>query len=57
VPGISIPGGLDAQGLPIGIQLLGPDFSEATLLRIGRSYEIATQEETWRLSKPQALAN
>jgi aspartyl-tRNA(Asn)/glutamyl-tRNA(Gln) amidotransferase subunit A len=44
VPGISLPGGLDAAGLPIGIQFLGPDFSEAGLLRIGRAFELATQE-------------
>jgi aspartyl-tRNA(Asn)/glutamyl-tRNA(Gln) amidotransferase subunit A len=55
IPGISIPGGLDQGGLPLGIQLLGPDFSEAALLRIGRSYEIATANEAWRQVKPQAL--
>ena len=41
VPGISLPAGLDGAGLPIGIQLLGPDFSEGSLLRIGRAYEIS----------------
>ena len=35
IPGISLPAGFDADGLPIGIQLLGPDFSEALLLQIG----------------------
>jgi aspartyl-tRNA(Asn)/glutamyl-tRNA(Gln) amidotransferase subunit A len=55
IPGISIPAGLDDHGLPIGIQLLGPDFSEATLLRIGRSYEMATQEADWRKTRPQVL--
>ncbi len=39
VPGLSLPGGLDSEGLPLGIQLLGPDFSESTLFRIGRAYE------------------
>jgi aspartyl-tRNA(Asn)/glutamyl-tRNA(Gln) amidotransferase subunit A len=57
VPGISIPAGLDEQGLPIGIQLLGPDFSEANLLRIGRSYEVATAEADWRKIRPQVLFN
>lgn len=52
VPGLSLPAGFDRQGLPIGIQLLGPDFSEATLLQIGRAYEIATQDEAWRNRKP-----
>jgi aspartyl-tRNA(Asn)/glutamyl-tRNA(Gln) amidotransferase subunit A len=53
IPGISIPAGFDQAGLPIGIQLLGPDFSEASLLQIGRAYEMATANETWRLVKPQ----
>jgi aspartyl-tRNA(Asn)/glutamyl-tRNA(Gln) amidotransferase subunit A len=55
VPGISVPAGLDGQRLPLSIQLLGPDFSEATLLRIGRSYEQATAGDAWRLEKPAVL--
>jgi Asp-tRNA(Asn)/Glu-tRNA(Gln) amidotransferase A subunit family amidase len=49
---LSFPVGFAADGLPIGAQLLGPDFSEATLLRIGRAYEIATQSESWRQRRP-----
>jgi aspartyl-tRNA(Asn)/glutamyl-tRNA(Gln) amidotransferase subunit A len=52
VPGVSLPGGLDKAHLPIGIQLLGPDFSEANLLRIGRAYEIASEGDAWRKIKP-----
>lgn len=55
IPGVSIPAGLDGSGLPIGIQLLGPDFSEETLLRIGRAYEMATEGESWRQVKPAVL--
>ncbi len=55
IPGISIPAGLDEQNLPIGIQLLGPDFSEALLLRIGRAYEMATENEAWRQVEPAVL--
>jgi aspartyl-tRNA(Asn)/glutamyl-tRNA(Gln) amidotransferase subunit A len=55
-PGISLPGGLDVEGLPIGIQLLGADFSEGMLLRIGRAYEHGTESETWRNAKPKVLA-
>jgi aspartyl-tRNA(Asn)/glutamyl-tRNA(Gln) amidotransferase subunit A len=55
IPGISLPAGLDTAGLPIGIQLLGPDFSEANLLRISRAYEIATQDEAWRKTRPAVL--
>ncbi len=55
IPGLSLPAGFDEEGLPIGIQLLGPDFSEATLLRIGRAFEMATEEEPWRSRKPAIL--
>lgn len=55
IPGLSLPAGLDEAGLPIGIQLLGPDFSEALLLRIGRAYEQATAADAWRTRRPQVL--
>ncbi len=55
IPGVSLPAGFDREGLPIGIQLLGPDFSEASLLRIGRAYEISTQDEAWRKARPAVL--
>lgn len=54
-PGVSLPAGLSADGLPLGIQLLGADYAESTLLRIGRAYELATQDEAWRKVKPQVL--
>jgi aspartyl-tRNA(Asn)/glutamyl-tRNA(Gln) amidotransferase subunit A len=57
VPGISLPAGFDAEGLPVGIQLLGADFSEAPLLRIGRAYELATAGDVWRERQPQILQN
>jgi len=56
VPGLSLPGGLDSKGLPMGVQLLGADFSEEMLLRIGRSYEMLTAHEAWRVEKPRVLA-
>ncbi len=55
VPGISIPAGLDAAGLPIGIQFLGPDYSEATLLQLSYAYEQATLGADWRKVRPQVL--
>ncbi len=55
IPGLSLPGGLDSERLPVGIQLLGPDYSEDVLLRIGRSYELATASEDWRKVKPMVL--
>jgi aspartyl-tRNA(Asn)/glutamyl-tRNA(Gln) amidotransferase subunit A len=39
LPGISVPAGLDAQGLPLGLQLIGRPFDEATLFRAGQVVE------------------
>jgi aspartyl-tRNA(Asn)/glutamyl-tRNA(Gln) amidotransferase subunit A len=55
IPGISLPAGIAADGLPIGVQLLGADFSEPTLLNIGRAFEIGSQDEIWRTQKPAVL--
>jgi aspartyl-tRNA(Asn)/glutamyl-tRNA(Gln) amidotransferase subunit A len=41
VPGISVPCGLSADGLPIGLQLMGPYWSEARLLHLAHAYQIA----------------
>jgi aspartyl-tRNA(Asn)/glutamyl-tRNA(Gln) amidotransferase subunit A len=41
VPGISVPCGLSSAGLPIGLQLLGPYWSEATLLCLVHTYQQA----------------
>jgi aspartyl-tRNA(Asn)/glutamyl-tRNA(Gln) amidotransferase subunit A len=41
LPGISVPAGLTADGLPLGLQLIGRAFDEATLLRIARTVERA----------------
>ncbi len=41
VPGVSTPCGLSSEGLPIGLQLLGPYWSEAKLLRLTQAYQKA----------------
>jgi len=41
LPGISIPGGLDAKGLPLGLQLIGRPFEEETLFALGEVIEQA----------------
>lgn len=39
VPGISVPCGLSKDGLPIGLQIVGRHWSEATLLNLANAYE------------------
>lgn len=48
-PALSVPCGLTAGGLPIGLQLVGRQFDEATLLRIGRAFEAVSP---WRDRRP-----
>jgi aspartyl-tRNA(Asn)/glutamyl-tRNA(Gln) amidotransferase subunit A len=49
LPGLSVRCGFTAAGLPIGLQLIGKPFDEATLLRVADAYERAT---TWLARKP-----
>jgi len=42
IPGISIPCGFTENKMPVGLQLLGKPFGEATLLRAARAFEAAT---------------
>jgi aspartyl-tRNA(Asn)/glutamyl-tRNA(Gln) amidotransferase subunit A len=39
LPGLAVPAGLTANGLPLGLQIIGKAFDEATVLRAGRSIE------------------
>ncbi|BBK32523.1 aspartyl/glutamyl-tRNA(Asn/Gln) amidotransferase subunit A [Stella humosa] len=41
LPGLSVPGGLSAEGLPLGLQVLGRAFDEETVLRVGHAIERA----------------
>ena len=43
LPGISIPCGIDKQGMPIGMQLIGNKFEEDKLLNIAYAFEQAIQ--------------
>lgn len=53
--GLNVPCGFDSAGLPIGLQLLGKAFDEATILRVGHIYEQAT---AWHTRRPApALAS
>jgi aspartyl-tRNA(Asn)/glutamyl-tRNA(Gln) amidotransferase subunit A len=42
LPSLSIPSGFNPNGLPIGMQLVGRSFDEATLLTIGAAFQRAT---------------
>src|SRR3712207_1152875 len=41
IPGISVPCGLTSAGLPVGLQLMGRHWAEATLFRLAHAYEQA----------------
>ena len=41
LPGISVPAGLDKDGLPLGLQLIGRAFDEETMLRAAAALEQA----------------
>lgn len=43
LPGISVPAGLDGQGLPLGLQVLGKAFDEETVLKVAGVLEEAAQ--------------
>ncbi len=49
LPGMSLPCGFDAQGLPIGLQLIGDYFSEARMLNVAHQYQLATD---WHARTP-----
>ena len=46
---LTLPAGFSAAGLPIGVQLVGAPFAEATLVRIGRAFQ---NETDWHLRRP-----
>ena len=55
LPGVSVPCGM-SEGLPVGLQLIGPAWSELELFRIARGYEAITAGADWRRLEPTALA-
>jgi aspartyl-tRNA(Asn)/glutamyl-tRNA(Gln) amidotransferase subunit A len=52
LPALSLPCGFTGAGLPIGLQIAGRPFAEATVLRTAHTYEQATE---WSKRRPAAL--
>ena len=50
IPAISTPGGFSSDGLPIGLQIAGKPFDEATVLRVAYAYEQAAR---WFERRPE----
>jgi aspartyl-tRNA(Asn)/glutamyl-tRNA(Gln) amidotransferase subunit A len=50
LPALSVPCGFDAKGLPVGLQLTGPHFSEARLLAAAHRYQ---QASDWHQRVPK----
>ena len=53
LPGISVPAGLSGQGTPLGLQLIGKPFDEATMYRVAHAYE---QAAGWTERRPPMAA-
>jgi aspartyl-tRNA(Asn)/glutamyl-tRNA(Gln) amidotransferase subunit A len=52
LPGLSIPCGFDAKGLPVGLQMVGNYFSEARMLGIAHRFQQATD---WHTRAPKGI--
>jgi Asp-tRNA(Asn)/Glu-tRNA(Gln) amidotransferase A subunit family amidase len=53
MPAISVPCGFADGGLPVGLQVMGPAFSEPLVLKVAAGYEAATE---WRHKRPPLQA-
>ncbi len=49
MPAMNVPCGFDSRGLPVGVQIVGRAFDEATVLRVGHAFQRATD---WHLRCP-----
>lgn len=48
-PSLALPAGFSTSGLPVGMQIIGKKFDEATILAVGHAYQKATE---WHKKKP-----
>jgi len=53
IPALSLPCGL-SDGLPVGLQIMGPSWQEAAVFRVARAYE---RETDWHLRRPEIAAD
>lgn len=53
LPALSVPCGFSPDGLPIGMQIIGKPFAEATVLRVGHQYQQVT---SWHTREPDLHA-
>jgi aspartyl-tRNA(Asn)/glutamyl-tRNA(Gln) amidotransferase subunit A len=49
LPGLSVPCGFSKQGLPIGLQIIGPQFEEGRVLNVGHAFQQITD---WHTKRP-----
>lgn len=54
IPGLAFPVGFDHQGLPVGMQLMGPHFKEETLIKLVHAYQ---QTTNWHTLTPLLASN
>jgi aspartyl-tRNA(Asn)/glutamyl-tRNA(Gln) amidotransferase subunit A len=52
LPGLSVPCGFGANGLPVGLQIIGDYFSEAKMLNVAHQYQQATD---WHRRMPEGI--
>ena len=52
LPALGVPCGFSNDGMPVGFQLIGRPFAEATLFNAGHLYQMAT---AWHMSRPGGI--
>ncbi len=52
LPGMSVPCGFDAKGLPVGLQIVGNYFAEARMLNVAHQYQQVTD---WHVRVPPGI--
>ncbi len=51
--GANVPVGFSKSGLPIGMQIIGPQWGEEVVLQTANAYELSTEKEEWRQKEPK----